>query len=140
MANFMPKKSPSKAKPGQGPAETGSKNAEYEAPPMIHLDHHHLEKLMPAGSTMPPVGSKIKISGLAHVGSVSENQDSTQPAGKGKTRRSMTLHMHQMEMGADGPDNDVAQEEQSKAGAKAEMDKALARGAGSESKKGGKKG
>jgi hypothetical protein len=139
MADFMPKKSANKAKSGQGPAESGSKDAEYQAPPMIHLDHQHLEKLMPAGSAMPPVGSKIKINGLAHVGSASENQDSMAPAGKGKTRRSMTLHLHQMEMGADGPDNDVAQEEQSKAGAKAEMDKALSKGAGSESKKGGKK-
>ena len=93
---------------------------------------------MPHGSAMPPVGSKIKISGLAHVGSASENQDSMEPAGKSKTRRSMTLHMHQMEMGADGPDNEVAQEEQSKAGAKAEMDKALTKGAGSEGKKGQK--
>ena len=138
MANFMPKKSASKAKSGQGPAVSSSKDAEYQPPPTIHLDHHHLEKLMPHGSAMPPVGSKIKISGLAHVGSASENQDSLEPAGKSKTRRSMTLHMHQMEMGADGPDNEVAQEEQSKAGAKAEMDKALTKGAGSEGKKGQK--
>ena len=139
MANFMPKKSPSKAKSGQGPAVSSSKDAEYQSPPTLHLSHDHLAKLMPAGSSMPPVGSKIRISGLAHVGSASEDQDSMVPAGKSGTRRSMTLHMHQMEMGTDGPDNDVAQEEQSKAGAKAEMDKALAKGAGNESKKGGKK-
>ena len=105
-----------------------------QPPPTLHLSHDHLAKLMPAGSSMPPVGSKIRISGLAHVGSASEDQDSMVPAGKSGTRRSMTLHIHQMEMGADGPDNDVAQEEQSKAGAKAEMDKALAKGAGSASK------
>lgn len=141
MANFMPKKSQAKAKGGQGPAEAMSKDAEYQSPPTLHLSHHHLEKLMPAGSSMPPVGSKIRVSGLAHVGSASEDQDSMAPAGKkGGTRRSMTLHMHQMEMGADGPDNDVAQEEMSKSGAKAEMDKALSKQQGSESKKGGKKG
>lgn len=138
MANFAPKKSASKAKSGQGPAEVMSKDAEHQEPPRMYLEHHHLEKL--GMKKMPSVGSKVRISGLAHVGATSEDHDSMAPAGgKGGMKRRMTLNMHEMEIGADGPDNDEEQAEQSKAGAKAEMDKALARGAGSESKKGGKK-
>jgi hypothetical protein len=106
-----------------------------QPPPTLHLGHKHMEKL--GLKKMPAVGTKLHFHAVAHVGSTSEDQDSM--AGSKKPRRSMTLHIHQMEIGADGPDNDVAQEEQSKAGAKAEMDKALAKGAGSESKKGGKK-
>ena len=106
-----------------------------QPPPTLHLGHKHTEKL--GLKKMPAVGTKLHFHAVGHVGSTSEDQDSM--AGSKKPRRSMTLHIHQMEMGADGPDNDVAQEEQSKAGAKAEMDKALAKGAGNESKKGGKK-
>ena len=99
-----------------------------QPPPTLHLGHKHMEKL--GLKKMPAVGTKLHFHAVAHVGATSEDQDSM--AGSKKPRRSMTLHIHQMEMGADGPDNDVAQEEQSKAGAKAEMDKALAKGAGSE--------
>lgn len=118
MADFSPKKEASKAK-GSLPHD----EAEHQRPPTIYLEHHHLEKL---GMTkMPAVGSKIKISGLAHVGSTSENQD----RGDGGKRRSMTLHMHKMEMGRDEKDH----EESQKAGMKAAVDKALTKGEGSES-------
>ena len=118
---------------------TGGKQAmtpgeDTQPPPTLHLGHKHMEKL--GLKKMPAVGTKLHFHAVAHVGSTSEDQDSM--AGSKKPRRSMTLHIHQMEMGEDGPDNDVAQEEQSKAGAKAEMDKALAKGAGNERAKKGK--
>ena len=132
MATFkMPKAEKSKAA-GSLPVD----NTEHQRPPTLHLEHGHLEQL--GMKTMPKVGSKLKFHVTAHVGSTSENQD--RGDGGGKPRRHMSLDIHQMEMGKDGPDNDVEQEEESKAGAKAEMDKALAKGAGNESKKGGKKG
>ena len=116
---------------------TGGKQAmtsgeDTQPPPTLHLGHKHLEKL--GLKKMPAVGSKLHFHAVAHVGATSEDHDSM--AGSKKPRRSMTLHIHQMEMGQDDQagDTDVAQEEESKKGAKAEMDKALSRGAGSASK------
>lgn len=141
MADFTPKKvkEPGKAKSGQGPAIASTKDAEHQSPPVLHLDHGHLEKLMPKGSGMPPIGSKVRISGLAHVGAASENQDEMSPAGKGKVRRSMTLHLHQMDMGQDGI-TEGEKEESQKDGMKSEIDKALSQHAGSEAAKGKPKG
>lgn len=123
MVDFAPKTEVGSAK---GSLPRGS--AEHQSPPTIYLQHHHLEKL--GMKEMPKVGSKIKISGLAHVGSTNESNDQS---GEGSgPRRSMTLHMHKMEVGKDGNvgSSDVEQAEESKSGAKAEMDKALARGMG----------
>jgi hypothetical protein len=140
MADFTPKKVASKAKSGQGPAAGGARGAEHESPPHIYLEHHHLEKL---GMTkMPPVGSKIKISGLAHVGAVSEHDESrSAPSGsaEGGPKRSMTLHLHKMDIGKDGI-SEGEHEESQKAGMKGEIDKALSRGAGSDAAKGTAKG
>jgi hypothetical protein len=135
MADFTPKKVSSekgKARGGEGPAVASSKDAEHQAPPVIHLEHHHLEKL---GLTkMPPVGSKIRISGLAHVGATSEGDQSARFGGtsgrdEGEPKRSMTLHLHKMDVGKDGA-SDVDQEAESAKGAKAAMDKALERQTG----------
>lgn len=124
MANFTPKKVTGEK--GKAKGSLATPTADVQSPPQLYLGHHHLEKL---GITkMPPVGAKIKISGMAHVGSTSENQDNTD----GGPQRSMTLHLHKMDIGKDGPGQEVDQEAQSKQGAKAEMDKALKRGAGSE--------
>ena|ERR1700676_367164 len=131
MADFTLKKGKetNKAK-GSLPMEN---TAEHEAPPRLYLEHHHLAKL---GLTkMPPVGSKIKISGLAHVGATSEDQS---PGIKGGARRSMTLHLHKMEVGKEGIDG--ASEETQKDGMKSEIDKALTKHAGSEAEKGKAKG
>jgi hypothetical protein len=136
MADFAPKKDASKAK-GSLPKD----NAEHQPPPMIHLEEHHIAKLFPHDKALPPVGSKIKISGLVHVGAHSEHQDSMQEPGRKigtgattpkDTRRSMTLHLHKMEVGKDGGNssNDVDQEAEKAKGAKAEMDKALERQTG----------
>ncbi len=97
---------------------------------------------MPKGMKMPPVGSKIKISGLAHVGATSENQamgpsgGKAQKGGEGNTKRSMTLHMHKMDMahGSQPGVSEPEQEAETAKGAKAEMDKALKRGAGGDGK------
>lgn len=126
MANFAPKADASKAK-----GSLATNNAEHQAPPVLHLEAHHIEKLFKG--KMPPVGSKVKISGLAHVGATSEHDHGAEPGEKGGgKRRSMTLHMHQMDAGT-GPQpgvKDADQEAESAKGAKAEMDKALAREAG----------
>lgn len=137
MANFTPKKVTENVSAKGSLAKQN--DGEHQDPPMLYLQHHHLEKLMPKGSKMPPVGSKIKISGLAHVGSTSENahdgpSGGKAPGGEGNTKRSMTLHMHDMEMGTDGIDG--AKEENQKAGMKSEIDKALQREAGGSKSKG----
>jgi hypothetical protein len=138
MADFTPKKV--SAEKGSAKGSLAHNNAEHQAPPSIYLEHHHLAKL--GMDKMPPVGSKIKISGLAHVGATSEHQDSKQEPGRkigtgattpANTRRSMTLHLHKMEVGQEGITDEVKSESQ-KAGAKGEMDKALSR------EMGGKKG
>jgi hypothetical protein len=140
MADFTPKKVST-----EKGAATGSlakqNDVEHQDPPHMYLEHHHLEKL---GLTkMPPVGSKIKVSGLAHVGATSENSSDGPSGGKaggkggeGNTRRSMTLHFHKMEMGTGKQGSDVADEEQSAQGAKAAMDKALSRELGGKKSKG----
>jgi len=130
MADFTPKKVSGEA--GKGLRSTSKVAGEdTQAPPRLYLEAHHLAKL--GMDKMPPVGSKIKISGLAHVGASSEDDD---PGIAGGKRRSMTLHMHKMDLGTDGPGKEVDQEAQSNKGAKSEMDKALSRAAGSESAKG----
>jgi hypothetical protein len=119
MANFTPpKKEASKAK-----GSLAHDTTEHESPPTLYLHEGHLKKL--GVKELLKVGSKIKISGLAHVGSTSENQDH----GDGGKRRSITLHMHKMEIGRDEHDH----EESQKAGMKGAIDKALTKGAGSES-------
>ena len=140
MADFTPKKLSPEASKAKG--SLAHNNAEHQDPPRLYLEHHHLEKLMPKGSKMPPVGSKIKISGLAHVGSTSENSEhapsggKAQKGGEGNTRRSMTLHLHKMEMahGKQPGTSDADQEAETAKGAKAEMDKALKHGAGGSKK------
>ena len=139
MADFTPKAESSKAKGSLA----HDNSSEHQSPPSLYLTHSHLEKLLPKGSKMPPVGSKIKISGLAHVGATSENADSPPSGGKAKggeanTKRSMTLHLHKMDMahGAQPGVSDADQETESAKGAKAEMDRAL----GSEAAKGKPKG
>lgn len=143
MADFTPKKLSKEA--GSAKGSLAHENTEHQDPPRVYLEHHHLEKL---GLTkMPAVGSKIKISGLAHVGSTSENSEHAPSGGKakggeGNTRRSMTLHFHKMEIGKDG--NEADQEAQTASGAKAAMDAELTKHAGSEKAKakgaGGKEG
>jgi hypothetical protein len=142
MADLTPAKKPKPA--GGGHPKDLNPHEEIMAPPVIHLEHHHLEKLLPKGSKMPPVGSKIKISGLAHVGATSEQDESRSPpshgldprlegekVGGGK-RRSMTLHLHKMDMGQEGISGGEKEESQ-KAGMKAEIDRVLTKGEGSES-------
>ena len=103
-----------------------------QPPPTLHLGHKHMEKL--GLKKMPAVGTKLHFHAVAHVGATSEDRDSM--AGSKKPRRSMTLHIHQMEMGdgAQPGTSDADQEEESKSEAKAEMDKALAKQQGGGSK------
>lgn len=126
MADFTPKADAGKAKGG-----LAKDNAEHMEPPTIHLGHEHLAKL--GMKEMPKVGSKIKISGLAHVGSTSENQDR---GDGGKPRRSMTLHLHKMDVGADGTSDEEKSASQHD-GMKGAIDNALGakRSEGSESAK-----
>lgn len=137
MADFTPKKVSGETGPGINPGPSvGTKDVEHESPPVMHLEAHHIGKLF--GSKMPPIGSKIKVHGLVHVGAFNEGSAGPPSGGKAKggeghTKRSMTLHFHKMDMGKNGPDtpgSEVEQQEQSKKGAKAEMDKALRREAG----------
>lgn len=127
MADFTPTKSPkresSKASGGIGAAPS---SGETMRPPTVYLEDHHLGKL--GIKEMPPVGTKLKFHAVAHVGATSENQDK----GDGGKRRSMTLHIHKMEMGTEGIDG--AKEESQKAGMKSEIDKALKREAGGDGK------
>jgi hypothetical protein len=97
-------------------------------PPTLYLEDEHLKKL--GLHEMPKVGEKLHAHIVAHVGAVSEDQDR---GDGGKPKRRMTLHVHKMELGEDGPGKEEKQEEESKKGAKAAMDKALTKGAGSES-------
>jgi len=136
MADFTPKKistEKGKAKGSLVGANSPSSSAEHQSPPRLYLEHHHLAKL--GMDKMPPVGSKIKISGLAHVGATSEDQD---PGINGGPRRSMTLHLHKMEIGKEGIEG--ASEEDQKDGMKSAIDKALTKHAGSEAEKGKPKG
>lgn len=108
--------------------------SEHQAPPSLYLGHEHLAKF--GIKEIPKVGSKIKISGIAHVGATSENVDHGDGGGP---RRSMTLHMHKMEVGTDKQSSD-AKEQGQKDGMKAAIDKALTKDAGSETKNHGKPG
>ena len=120
--------------PSGGKAKGAS--AEHMAPPVLHLEAHHIAKLFK--NKMPPVGSKIKFNAVAHVGSY--NEDSSGPpsggkaqGGEGNTKRTMALHFHKMETDAGtegGGLNEESQRNERASGAKAEMDKALAREAG----------
>jgi hypothetical protein len=147
VADFTPKKLSTEkgsAKGGIGAKPPASQD-EAARPPTLYLEHHHLEKL--GMKKMPAVGSKIKISGVAHVGATSEHNDGHPPGereGSGQstgpsTRRSMTLHLHSMDMGADQQSSD-AKDESQRDGMKSEIDKALTQHAGSEAAKGKAKG
>jgi hypothetical protein len=130
MADFTPKKVSSEK--GKATGSLPHDSAEHQDPPRVYLEHHHLEKL--GLKKMPAVGSKIKVSGVAHVGSTSENTEHAPSGGKapgkeGSTRRTMTLHFHKMELGREGI-SDGEKEESQKAGMKGAMDKALKRAAG----------
>lgn len=129
-----PKPEPGKA---SGKLASPTVGEEHTPPPTMYLEHHHLEQL--GLKQLPQVGSKIKMNVVAHVGSASEDQDSPAKAGEGKVRRSMRLHIHSMDMGdgeqSTGEPDENQREEKSRAGAKAEMDKALERSTGSESSK-----
>ena len=110
-------------------------SAEHQSPPILHLEDHHIQKLF--GKKMPPIGSKIKVHGLIHVGAYNENQEANPSGGKakggeGNTKRTMALHFHKMDIAQDNQrgEKTVDQEAESAKGAKAEMDKALEREAG----------
>jgi len=118
------KSEPGKAKGGIGGAPTSGEDGH---PPTIYLHEDHLKKL--GIHTMPTVGDKLHIAAHAHVGATSENQDK---GDGGKARRSLTLHLHKMEVGG-GKQPEMSDESQT-AGAKAAIDKALKRGAGGDGK------
>ena len=115
--------------------------AEEFSPPMIHLTHEHMKKF--GIKQLPKVGSKVKISGLVHVGSTSEHDGShsfgepgAEGGGGGEPSHSMTLHLHKMEMGQDGQKADhVDKEAQTQKGMKGAIDAALQKDAGSEKSK-----
>ena len=117
-----------KAEAGKAKGSLATNNVEHQSPPSLYLGHEHLAKF--GIKNMPAVGTKVKISGVAHVGATSENQDHGDGGGP---RRSMTLHMHKMEVGTDQQSSD-AKEQGQKDGMKAAIDKALTKDAGSESK------
>jgi hypothetical protein len=137
MADFTPKKLAGESGPGIKPKAEGSRDVEHDAPPVMHLEAHHIAKLFK--NKMPPVGSKIPMHAVVHVGAYSEDADGPPSGGKakggeGNTKRTMTLHFHKMEHGTDQQSSDAEKEGQSAKGAKAEMDKALARQAGGQKK------
>lgn len=128
-----------KSESGEGHAPSGGKapgaSAEHQSPPILHLEDHHIQKLF--GKKMPPIGSKIKVHGLIHVGAYSEDQTDAPSGGKasggeGNTKRTMALHFHKMDIAQDNQrgEKTVDQEAERAKGAKAEMDKALEREAG----------
>ena len=129
-----PKDHAANARPPSGGKAKGA-SAEHMSPPVLHLEDHHIQKLFK--NKMPPIGSKIKFNAVAHVGAYNENQDSMQEPGRKKgtgatTKRTMALHFHKMDAAQDnqGGEQTVDQAAESAKGAKAEMDKALAREAG----------
>ena len=101
MADFTPKKEAGKAKGSIGAPES---QHEHMSPPTVHLQDHHIGELFKG--KLPSVGSKIKISAVAHVGASSENQDM---GDGGKARRNMTLHFHKMDVGS-GTSTDTGNE------------------------------
>jgi len=139
VADFAPKKLAGESGPGIKPKAEGSRDVEHEAPPVLHLEAHHIAKLFK--NKMPPVGSKIPVHALVHVGAYSEDHAGPPSGGKIKGAagtdnpgRSMTLHFHKMDMGTDQQSSDAVKEGQTAGGAKAEMDKALARQSGGKKK------
>src|SRR5271165_7638266 len=93
---------PNARAPSGGKAKGAS--AEHQAPPVLHLEAHHIEKLFK--NKMPPIGSKIKVHGLVHVGAYSEGADGPPSGGKakggeGNTGRTMALHFHKMDVAQD---------------------------------------
>ena len=126
-----------KAEQGSAKGSLPHDNTEHQSPPVMHLEAHHIQKLFKG--KMPPIGSKIKVHGLVHVGAFSEGADGPPSGGKakggeGNTQRTMALHFHKMDVATDGPGKEVDQEAETAKGAKAEMDKALKRGAGGSKK------
>jgi hypothetical protein len=115
-----------------------------EAPPVLYLEGAHLGKL--GLKKMPPVGSKLHIHAIAHVHAAHDEADDSKEFSEGggndastgetkkyNTNRRLTLHFHQMEAKKSmGSDEDQSAE--TAKGAKAEMDKALSRGAGGKGK------
>lgn len=97
----------------------------------VRLEHEHLKKL--GIDKLPQVGQKMNLAAHAHVTNVSEHHGE----GDDAPRRHVTLQLRKMELGQDAQssNSDEEQAEQSKAGAKAEMDKALSKAQGSESAK-----
>jgi hypothetical protein len=138
MADFTPKKVSGETGPGIKPKAEGSMDVEHQAPPVMHLEAHHIQKLFK--NKMPPIGSKIPVHAVVHVGAYSEDQAGPPSGGKakggeGNAPRSMTLHFHKMDMGQEGiGEEDQAQSQRD--GAKAAIDKALTKDAGKESAKG----
>jgi hypothetical protein len=129
------------SEPSKAKGSLAKDKDEAFSPPMIHLTHEHMKKF--GIKQMPKVGSKIKISGLVHVGSTSEHDGSHsfgEPGAEGEgPSHSMTLHLHKMAMAHDGiPEGE--KEESQKDGMKSAVDAALAKHAGSESAKGKAKG
>lgn len=94
------------------------KGEDTQPPPTLHLGEEHLKKF--GIKKMPAVGTKLKFHAVAHVGATSENQDH----GDGGKHRSMTLHIHKMDMGAGHQSSEVDEESQ-KAGMKSAIDKSL---------------
>ena len=128
-----------KSESGEGRAPSGGKapgaSAEHQSPPIMHLEDHHIKQLF--GKKMPPIGSKIKVHGLIHVGAYNEDHTDEPsggkaPGGEGNTKRTMALHFHKMDIAQDNQagEKTVDQSAEAAKGAKAEMDKALEREAG----------
>jgi hypothetical protein len=135
MADFMSKTPKEATEAGSAKGSLARDNTEHEAPPVMHLEAHHIHKLF--GGKMPPIGSKIKVHGLVHVGAFNEGSAGPPSGGKAKggeghTPRTMTLHFHKMDMGQEGISGGEKEESQ-KAGMKAEIDRVLTKGEGSES-------
>lgn len=135
-----PKDHGANVRPPSGGKAKGA-SAEHLAPPVLHLEAHHIEKLFK--NKMPPVGSKIKFNAVAHVGAYNEDSSGppsggkAQQGGEGSTKRTMALHFHKMQtdVGTEHAPG-VDQEAERAKGAKAEMDKALEREAGGKKGKG----
>lgn len=134
MAKIGPSNEDTARAPSGGKAPGAS--AEHQSPPILHLEDHHITKLF--GKKMPPIGSKIKVHGLIHVGAYNEDEGEGAPSGgkapggEASTKRTMALHFHKMDIAQDNQagEKTVDQEAEAAKGAKAEMDKALEREAG----------
>lgn len=115
--------------PSGGVAAGGSD--EHQAPPELHLNAEHIKAL----GWKPKAGARHTIHAEVVVHRVGSENDSSSEPGEAKgsgpsTKHTATLHFHKMEMGKGGNETgQPAQDQDAKraAGAKAEMDKALAR-------------